>query len=201
MAERGEAPRRAARPAFPRRSRYRWAAAAGVALCWLVLLRVSGSLITATLLLALLAGLAAVTVLAFRALGLTRDHPWVQRMAARPWRDGQEVLQLALRHLPEVFVVTPSGSLLAPDLVEVRLNPADVQSLGQRMDFALVCESAAEVYLEQASARGARFVGHGPAEVRVIADPAVPHGRYRLRQGQPVNAGRAPACGAAPRRV
>ncbi len=85
-----------------------------------------------------LAALAVVTVLALRALGLTRDHPWVRQIATRPWRDGQEVLQLALRHLPEVFVVTPSGALLAPTSVELRLSPRDFGSLGERMDIGLV---------------------------------------------------------------
>jgi hypothetical protein len=133
-----------------------------------------------------------VTVLSLRAIGLSKDHPWVQRMAARPWRDGQDVLRLALRHLPEVFIVTPSGSLLAPELVELRLNPGDLSSLAERMDVSLIAESAAEVYEEQVAASGARFAGAGPARVQVISDPSVPEGRYRLRQGQPVDAGFAP---------
>jgi FHA domain len=182
----------APRPSLPRRSRKRWAAAGAVAVCWLVLLDVTGSAIAATMLFALLAGLGVVAVLALRAVGLTRDHPWVQKMAARPWRDGQDVLRLALRHLPEVFVVTPSGSLLAPDVVELRLNPDDLDSLSKRMDPGLVSESAAEVYSEQVAARGARLAGRGPVNVRVIADPSVPQGRYRVRQGQPVDASPVP---------
>jgi FHA domain len=163
-------------------------AAAGAAACWLVLLDVTGSVIAATMLLVVLGGLGIVCVLALRSLGVTRDHPWIQRMAARPWRDGQDVLQLALRHLPEVFVITPSGSVLAPDLVELRMNPADLNSLREQMDLNLIAESVAEVYQDQVAAHGARFAGQYPAEARVIADPSVPVGRYRLRQGQPVNA-------------
>ena len=170
----------------------RWAAAAGVAVGWLLLLDVSGSIIAATMLLAFLAGLAVVGVLVLRALGISRDHPWVQQLAARPWRDGQEVLQLALRHMSEVFVVTPNRSLLAPDVVELRMNPDDLDSLTERMDLGLIAESAAEVYQEQVIAHGARFAGTGPAEVRVIPDPSVPAGRYRLRQGQPVDVGAQP---------
>jgi len=188
MSKRSEA----ARPPLPPRHRRRWAVAIGVVACWLFLLYQTGSMIAATMLLALLAGLGVVTTAACRALGLTRDHPWLQRMAARPWRDGQDVLQLALRHLPEVFVVTPSGSLLAPDLVELRMNPADLSSLGERMEPALIDASAAEVYEEQVAARGASLAGRGPAEVRVMADSSVPQGRYRLRQGQPVDAGGRP---------
>jgi FHA domain len=60
------------------------------------------------------------------------------------------------------------------------------------MDLGLIAESAAEVYEEQAAAHGARFAGPGPAEVRVLADPSVPEGRYRLRQGQPVDVGAQP---------
>jgi hypothetical protein len=161
-------------------------AAAGVAAAWLVLLEVTGSAIVATALLVLLAGLSVVGLLALQALGVTRDHPWIQRLATRPWRDGEDVLQLALRHLSDVFVVTPSGSLLAPDVIELRMNPADLRSVSERMDLNLIAESVAEVYQDQVAAHGARFAGHYQAEVGVIADPSVPVGRYRLRQGQPV---------------
>jgi hypothetical protein len=190
MSKRGEAAGRPARAPLPRRTRKRWLVAAGVAVCWLFLLDVTGSLISATMLLAFLAGLGLVSAAILRALGISRDHPYVRKLSSRPWRDGQEVLQLALRHMAEVLVVTPSGSLIAPDLVELRLNPGDLSSLTERMDLRLIAESAADVYAEQVAARGARFAGPGPAQVRVFADSAVPQGRYRLRQGQPVDAGR-----------
>ena len=202
MSDRMEAPPRPSRapvprsqmprmqlPGAPRRNRRRWAVAAAVTACWVVLWTVTGSLVAGTLVLLFLAALVVVTVLALRALGLTRDHPWVRQIATRPWRDGQEVLQLALRHLPEVFVVTPSGALLAPTSVELRLNPRDFGSLGERMDIGLVEASAAEVYQEQVAAHEARLAGPGPVEVSLISDPAVPEGRYQLRQGRPLGAG------------
>jgi hypothetical protein len=198
MADRMEAPPRPSRAPVPRgqmpgghnprRNRKRWAAAAAVTACWVVLWTVTGSLISGTIVLLFLAGLGVVTVLALRALGVTRDHPWIQQISTRPWRDGQEVLQLALRHLPEVFVVTPNGALLAPNSVELRLNPRDVGSLGERMDIGLVQASAAEVYQEQVAGHGARLAGPGPVEVSVVSDPAVPAGRYQLRQGRPLGA-------------
>jgi hypothetical protein len=187
MTERSEAVRRPARAPLPRRSRKRWAAAAGAAAGWLALLDVTGSVIGATVLLVVLAGLGVVIVLLLRSLGITGDHPWIQQLASRPWRDGQDVLQLALKHLPEVFVVTPSGALFAPNLVELRLNPDDVCSLSERIELGLVASSAAEVYADQVAAHGARFAGPGPANVWVIADPSVPAGRYQLRQGRPVD--------------
>jgi hypothetical protein len=196
MTERRETARRPARAPLPQRSRKRWTVTAGVVLCWAVLLFLTGSVVGATVLLAVLAALGLVTGPALRAMGVTRDHPWIRRMAARPWRDGQEVLQLALRHLPDVFVITPSGSLLAPNVVDLRLNPADLASVTERMELGLVSSSAAEVYAEQVASRGARLAGHGPASVRVIADPAVPPGRYVLRQGQPVEVGAGPVHGA-----
>ena len=201
MSDRMEAPPRPSRapvprgqmpggrpPGAPRRSRRRWAVAAAVTACWVVLWTVTGSLVSGTIVLLFLAALGVVTVLALRALGVTRDHPWIQQISTRPWRDGQEVLQLALRHLPEVFVVTPNGALLAPNAVELRLNPRDFGSLGERMDIGLVEASAAEVYEEQVAGHGARLAGHGPVEVSVVSDPAVPAGRYQLRQGLPLGA-------------
>jgi hypothetical protein len=201
MSDRMEAPPRPSRapvprsqmprmqpPGAPRRNRRRWGIAAAVTACWVVLWTVTGSLVSGTIVLLFLAALGVVTVLALRALGVTRDHPWIQQMSTRPWRDGQEVLQLALRHLPEVFVVTPNGALLAPNSVELRLNPRDVGSLGERMDIGLVQASAAEVYQEQVAGHEARLAGPGPVEVNVISDPAVPEGRYQLRQGRPLGA-------------
>jgi hypothetical protein len=180
------------RPPMRPRSRRRWAVAAGVAVGWLVLWMATGSVLAGTVALVVLALIGGALVLGLRLLGVTRDHPWLRTMATRPWRDGQEVLQLALRHLPEVFVVTPAGALLAPNSVELRLNPRDYGSLAERIDIGLAATSAADVYVEQVAASEARFAGYGPAEVTLLSDPAVPAGRYQLRQGQPL--------GAAPRR-
>ena len=176
-----------------RRSRRRWAVAGGVAGCWLLLWMATGSLLAGTVALVVLALIGAGLVGGLRLLGVTREHPWVRGMATRPWRDGQDVLQLALRHLPEVFVVTPNGALLAPNAVELRLNPRDYDSLAERIDIGLAASSAADVYTEQAAAHEARFAGYGPAEVTVLRDPAVPAGRYQLRQGQPLGATPRPA--------
>src|SRR5260221_2242225 len=198
MAERREAVRRPARAPLQQRSRKRWTVAAGVAVCWAILLALTGSVFSATLLLAAIAGLAIVSVLVLKTMGVPRDHPWVRRMAARPWRDGQDVLRLALRHLPDVFVITPSGALLAPNVVDLRLNPGDLISITERMDLGPVGTSAGEVYQEQVAAHGARFAGPGPASVRVIPDSSVPPGRFLLRQGHPVDVRPQPAHPAGP---
>jgi hypothetical protein len=113
-------------------------------------------------------------------------------MASRPWRDGQDVLRVAMRHLPDVFVVTPSGSLLAPGVVELQLNPADLDSLRERMELGVISSSLTEVYEEQVAGYQARLAAPGRAQVYVIASGSVPPGRYRLRQGDPVRAGTRP---------
>ena len=187
MTDPGEAmPPRPPRAPMPRRTRRRWAAAAGVAACCAMALAVTGSVVASAALLLFIAALGTGCVLALRAMGVSAAHPWVQRMRSRPWRDGQDVLQLGLRHLPDVFVTTPGGSLLAPNSVELCLNPRDLGSLCELMDIALVDASAAEVYHEQVAAHGARFARPGVAEVRVVGDPSVPAGRYRLRQARPL---------------
>lgn len=176
-------------PPLRQRSRRRWGIAGGVAVGWLVAELMTGSAIAATVLLVALAGLGVAGVAGLRAVGVTRDHPWVRRMASRPWRDGQDVLNVAMRHLSEVFVVTPNGSLLAPNVVELQLNPDDLLSLRERMELDIISASATEVYEEQVAARGARFAGPGRADVYVIPDDSVPPGRFRLRQGVPVSGG------------
>jgi hypothetical protein len=183
MTEGREAARRQARTPLRQRSRRRWAIAGGVAACWVVLEIMTGSVVSATVLLVVLAGLGAGCVGGLRALGITRDHPWLRRLASRPWRDGQDVLKVAMRHLSDVFVVTPSGLLLAPNTVELQLNPDDLGSLCERMELGVISASMTEVYEEQVAAHGARFAGSGRADVRVIAVGSVPPGRYRLRQG------------------
>jgi FHA domain len=180
-----EAARRSARAPLQQRSRRRWAIAGGIAACWVVLVVVMGSALSATVLLVIIAGLGVVSVGGLRALGITRDHPWIRQMASRPWRDGQDVLKVAMRHLSDVFVVTPGGSLLAPNVVELQLNPDDLGSLCERMELSVISASMTEVYEEQVAAYGARFAGPGRADVYVTAG-SVPPGRYRLRQGDPV---------------
>ena len=176
----------ARRPTGPR-SRRRWAVAGGVAAGWLFLEFVTGSVVSATLVLMVIAVLAAAGVGGLRTMGITRDHPWLRRLASRPWRDGQDVLRVAMRHLSDVFVVTPSGGLLAPNLVELQLHPDDLDSLCERMELGVVSASVTEVYHEQVAKYGARLAGAGGTQVYVIASGSVPPGRYRLRQGDPVS--------------
>jgi FHA domain len=182
MTEGRAAARRPGRAPLRPRSRRRWAIIGGVAACWVVLEVVTGSAVSATVLLVTIAGLGAAAAGGLRALGVTRDHPWLRRLASRPWRDGEDVLKVALRHLPDVFVVTPSGSLLAPNLVELQLNPDDLASLCQRMELGVISASVAEIYQEQVAAHGARFAGPARPGVHVTAAGSVPPGRYRLRQ-------------------
>jgi hypothetical protein len=189
--DREAAPQSARRP--PRtpvrqRSRRRWAIAGGVAASWVVLEVLTGSVVSATVALVVIATLAAVTVGGLRALGITREHPWIQRAASRPWRAGEDVLRVAMRHLHDVFVITPSGSLLAPGLVELQLNPDDLATLCERMELGVISESMSEVYEEQVTAYRARLTGAGRPSVYVTASGSVPPGRYRLRQGDPVGA-------------
>jgi hypothetical protein len=186
MTEGREAARRPARAPLQQRSRRRWAIIAGVAACWVFLEVMTGSMISATVLLVVIAALGVAAAGGLRALGITRDHPWIRRAASRPWRDGQDVLRVAMRHLSDVFVVTPSGSLLAPNVVELQLNPDDLGSLRERMELGVISASLTEVYEEQVAAHGARLAGPGRLDAYVVADESVPPGRYRLRQGHPV---------------
>jgi len=192
MTEGRDGARRQVRTPLRQRSRKRWGIAGGVAVFWMVLWVMTGSVISATVLLMVTGTLGAASVGGLRALGVTRDHPWIRRMASRPWRDGQDVLKVAMRHLSDVFVVTPSGSLLAPSIVELQLNPDDLNFLCERMELGVISASMTEVYEEQVAEYRARYAGPGRVEVYVTASASVPPGRYRLRQGDPVSAGTRP---------
>jgi hypothetical protein len=167
------------------RSRRRWIVAGAVTGLWLLLLIVSGSLTSSLVLLVLALAFLGLMTVGLRSLGVGRDHPAVQALATRPWRDGREVLALALRHMSEVFIVTPNGSRLAPSSVELCMNPADVASLANLIDLELVNASAAEAYVAEITASGAQVRRDVPIEVSVVPDAAVPAGRYGLRQGRP----------------
>jgi hypothetical protein len=192
MTDSREAARRPVRAPLPRRSRRRWAIVGGVAMCWLVAELMTGSALTATVLLVAIAGLGVAGVGGLRAMGITRDHPWLRRMASRPWRDGRDVLNAAMRHLSDVFIVMPSGSLVAPDVVELQMNPDDLASLCGQIELEIVSTSVTEVYQEQVTERGARFAGSCQPEVYFVPTDSVPQGRYRLRQGHPLSARSAP---------
>jgi FHA domain len=180
-------------PLRRRRGRRRWVVVGGLAASWLALEIMTGSIVAATIILAVLAALVAAGVAGLRALGVTRDHPWLRQIASRPWRDGQDVLQIVIRHLSDVFVIMPNGSLFAPTVVEVQLNPDDFRSVCERMEQGVVNASMSEAYEEQVAAHQARFAGPGQADVYIIADESVPPGRYHLRQGHPVTVGGPPA--------
>jgi FHA domain len=186
--DRGMDSRNAARAPFPRRSRRRWTLAGGCVAAWLVLYLIAGSAISATLLLMALAATGAIAVVFLRSMGVTRDHPWIRQLASRPWRDGQDVLRLAMNHLPDVFVVAPSGALFAPNFVEIQMNPEDLASLCDRIEIRVVTASVTEFYEEQVAKYRARFATPERAEVYVRADQWIPRGRYRLRQGDPATA-------------
>jgi FHA domain-containing protein len=198
MADRGGTSQRPPRAPLSSRSRRRWAIAGGVAAGWLLLVIGTGSALAGTAVFFVIAVVAALCLVALRSLGIDRDHPAVQRLGSRPWRDGRDVLRLALRQLPEVFLVTPSGSLLAPNLVELHMSPDDFDGLSEIMDQDMIDACATESYLGHLGERGARLGGPGPARVHVAGDPAVPPGRFRLRQGRPVQGGPLPAAPSLP---
>jgi hypothetical protein len=185
MGDQAGGARRRAGGRLQARNRRRWVIAGTVTGLWLLLLIVSGSLISSLVLLVLALVFLALMAVGLRSLGIGRDHPAVQALATRPWRDGREVLALALRHMSEVFIITPSGSRLAPSSVELCMNPADVDSLANIIDLELVNASAAEAYVAEITASGAQVRQDVPIQVSVVPDPAVPAGRYGLRQARP----------------
>ena len=186
--DRGLDGRNAARAPFPRRSRRRWSVVGGVAAAWLVLYLIAGSALSATMLLMAFAATGAIAALFLRSMGVTLDHPRIRQLASRPWRDGQAVLQVAMSHLHDVFVITPNGSLFAPTSVEIQMNPEDLVSLCDRIELSVVIASVTQAYADQVVRYGARFATSEPAEAYVVADERIPRGRYRLRQGHPATA-------------
>lgn len=62
----------------------RWGIIGGVAACWVLLVFVTGSALSATVLLIAVAGLGAVAIGGLRAMGKTGNYPWLRRPPASP---------------------------------------------------------------------------------------------------------------------
>jgi hypothetical protein len=174
-------PADARRAPIPPRHRRRWIIAAAVVGAWLVLMVATGSLAGSVFLLIVLAALVAAGVVGARLLGIDSSHPAVRRVTSRPWRNGQDVWQVALKHLPETFLVAPDRSLLASDVVELRMNPDDLNALAESIDLDLVATTSTEAYQARIAERGARLAGTGEPRVVLISDPGLAPGRYRLK--------------------
>jgi len=169
------------RPPVPPRTR-RVRATAVIAACgFLVLLLATRSVVLSLTMTLLLAAAGVIAFLAVRSWGFTANHPWVRSLVSRPWRTGQEVWQLALRHLPETFIIAPDGSRLAPDRVELRMNPEDFADLTGSIDVEVLAASSSDVYRNLIAEHGARCAGTEGVAVTLAEDPDVAPGRYRLR--------------------
>jgi FHA domain len=172
------------------RRRRRWvacAAAVGAAalVTWLSVLTATDSVRIATTALPVLAAPAATCVIVMRWPGVGTGHPWARGLASRPWRDGCDVLNAAVRNLDQVFVGLPGEILLAPNAVELLMNPDDLDWLADLIDIHLVSASIAERYEVAVARHAARLDSDDPVTVNVARDPAVPVGRYRLRRHRP----------------
>lgn len=184
MADKSNALRRVSGGPLDMRSRRRWLAAAIAVGAWLAYFVISGSAFDATFLLVALMALAVIVIVGLRSFGIGPDHPLIQPLATRPWRDGRDVFRLALRQLRSVLIITPKGSLLAPNAIEVCMNPADLESLADYMDEDLANIFALEAYEAEIARSSARIRYNGPVDVKVIPDSAVPVGRFQLRQAK-----------------
>jgi hypothetical protein len=180
------------------RVRRRWLVVGGVVACWLALVLLTGSAAAAFVILVVTALVGVVITVGLRALGITKDHPFFRRLGTRPWRGGRDVLNVALAHLSDVLVVTPSGSLYAPDTFTVALHPGDLSSLCESIDFDALSVSVTEAYVNQVAKRGARFAGQSQPWVYLVGDGSLPQGRYRLHRGVPSAAYPAPPAAPVP---
>jgi hypothetical protein len=97
------------------RSRRRWAIVAGIAAVWVILSYGAGSVVAGTILLMLLAVAVVIIMVAMRSLGINRDHPWMQWLAARPGRDVSEPSpQIPWRDVSEPAGWRDAGSPAGP---------------------------------------------------------------------------------------
>jgi hypothetical protein len=182
VSRRGEG--RLAGGSFAKRQRLiRGAVTSAAAGAWLAAFTSAGSVQLARFLLLVLAALVVAVVVTTWPSSSGR-RLWPRKFSERPWRDGRAVLNIALRHMREVFVAMPGKVMLAPRAVELQMNPRDIASLTSRIEISLVNSMAEEHYQATILANAARLAAGGSVKVRVTADPELPVGRYRLRRDQ-----------------
>ncbi len=198
MTEGREAVRRQVRTPLRQRSRRRWAIASGVAVGWVVLEVVTGSVVSATLLLVVLAGLGVGCVGGLRAFGITRDHPWIRRLVSRPWPDGQDVARPDLPDLwygdiaPEFAYATPQHGYATPGS---RGWPGPDPGLTVAGGMATIMEEClpsvpvlrlvTDSSVAETTVSGAR-AGRGPVELALPHVPTVSreHARFIFSDGR-----------------
>jgi FHA domain len=163
-------------------SRRRWRIAGAFAVLWFVLMVLTRSIFAGTLLAVALVAIVAVAVAGLHSLGIDKDSPMIQSLGSRPWRSGPDVFRRATGRMPDVFIITPKGALIAPSAIEVRMSPADVDSLADAFDAELMNVLAKEAYEAAVSVHDARVLRGKAVDARVVADPRILPGRYQLRQ-------------------
>jgi hypothetical protein len=200
-------------PHVPRqpRSRRRWAIVAGIAAMWVILSYGAGSVVAGTILLMLLAVAVAIIMVAMRSLGINRDHPWMQWLAARPGRDVSEPSsQIPWRDVSEPVgwrdVSSPAGPVPWRDVSEpagqaawrdVRdggayVNPAAARTVVS--DFVTVAAQApvpllrlmTNGHVSETRTPGARAGRGREVELRLPEEPTVSrvHAEFTFADGQ-----------------
>ena len=166
--------------------RSRWPFIAGGIGALIVLYLITGSVFNSIILLIVLVAVVIVALILVARFAENRGHAPARRAPSDAGHDAQDVWQAALRHLPETFTMAPDRTLLAADVVELRMNPDDLRALGQSVDPQLVTSSSADAYRARIAEHGARLAGAGQPMVAMVSDRDLPPGRYRL-QPRPVD--------------
>jgi uncharacterized membrane protein len=159
----------------------RWAVIAAVVGALIVLYLITSSAITSIIVVIVLVALVVVAMLLAARFAENSGHQPAGRGPGPTGQDAQDVWQSALRHLPDTFTTTPDRTMLAADLVELRMNPDDLRALGQSIDPGLVTNSSCDAYRARIAEASARLTGNGQPRVALVSDPELPPGRYRLQ--------------------
>lgn len=160
--------------------RRRWPVIGAVVAALIVLYLITGSVLNSIILVIILVALA-IGLLVLAQRRAENQGPPRRRQQSPQGGDAQDVWQAALRHLPETFTMAADRTMLASDLVELRMNPADLRALGNSIDPQLVTSSSCDAYRARIAEHGARLAGSGQPTVSLVSDPDLPPGRYRLQ--------------------
>jgi hypothetical protein len=104
----------------------------------------------------------------------------VDRVAGRVFPGALAPADLAGRVIRAVDLEVTTGSLgpEAPNVVEIRIHPAD---LDEAIGTTVLGAALGAAFEDEAALRGWRL--DGPADIRLTADEAEPRGRPRIRTG------------------
>ena len=144
----------------------------------------TGSLVVPVVLVVCLALFGACAVATGRLLGVGRHHRTIAWLMERSWRDPPQVLQLALRALPETLTWAPSGRWYGHRRLVLWLNPLTFDALVDRVRGQALAQWATDAYEGVLADHASVLDETGAPHVAVRPSDDIGRGQWRFTHAE-----------------